>query len=282
MQKTIMYLYPIVSKASSLKVFQDRTNQIKAFYFTKDNYKEIEAMESSKNYAIYFLFDKSEESSNKVYVGQSMNGIGRIAEHIRNKDFWSHCILFVTDNNSFDKLAIDYMEYAFIKRLKKTSYVLINKDLRTTEPNVSIYDKPNLDAYIEQIEFLLNAEGVVFNVLQSGESARKYYCPKTSKYQARLFVKDGQFVLAKGSIIQRPIESSKNWKSDQFYRRFNEIIDGYINDEKVEENEGKLTLLLDLPCSSPSFPGSLVTGHATNGWDFFKDLNELRLMEEEV
>jgi len=32
MQKVVTYLYPDVKKASSLKVFQDRTNQIRAFY----------------------------------------------------------------------------------------------------------------------------------------------------------------------------------------------------------------------------------------------------------
>ena len=53
-QKTITYLYPDSEKASNFKIFQDRTNQIKAFYFTKENIKEIEKMDSSFNYAVYF------------------------------------------------------------------------------------------------------------------------------------------------------------------------------------------------------------------------------------
>ncbi len=41
MQKTITYLYPDASNAANLKMYQDRTNQIKAFYFTRDSYKQV-------------------------------------------------------------------------------------------------------------------------------------------------------------------------------------------------------------------------------------------------
>jgi hypothetical protein len=54
---------------------------------------------------------------------------------------FNSAILFVTDNNSFDKLSIDYLEYDFIQKFKASSCVLLNKDLR---PNVSVYDFPNV------------------------------------------------------------------------------------------------------------------------------------------
>ena len=77
MEKVVTYLYPDVVKASSVKVFQDRTNQIKAFYFTRDNIKLVEGLESATNYAVYFLFDESpDDEGTRVYVGQSKNETG--------------------------------------------------------------------------------------------------------------------------------------------------------------------------------------------------------------
>ncbi len=276
MERIITYLYPDENKASSLKIFQERTNQIKAFYFTKDNINLVENMDSSGNYAVYFLFDDSDPDAGRVYVGQSMSGVGRVSAHVRNKDFWTYCILFVTDNNSFDKLSIDYIEYEFISRFKKSSYIITNKDLRVNEPNISIYDKPNLEAHIRQIEFLLSAEGVDIRPKEEESAEEEYYYPASPKYQAKLLVRDGKFILKKGSQIKRPIESSKNWKSDRFYRKQTAIIDSYITDGKVKEIDGKFELTLDIAFSSPSAPANLITGRSANGWRFFKHLSKIR------
>jgi hypothetical protein len=274
MQRSITYLYPDENNAANLKMYQERTNQIKGFYFTRESYKYIEGLDSSENYAIYFLFNDSEDE-NMVYIGQSVNGVKRINSHNRKKDFWTYGIMFVTDNNSFDKLSIDYMEYEFISKFKKSSFVLTNRDLRTNKPNVSIYDLPNLNAYIKQIEFLLSAEGIDIDIAEEGDAKRDYYYAK-GKFNAKLFIKEGKFVLVKGSELRRPPESAKEWKNNRHYTKYNEMIDNYLEDGKVKEENGKLVTQVNLVYKSPSRPANLVTGLAKNGWKFFKGLNELR------
>lgn len=274
MQKTITYLYPDEKNASNLKMYQDRTNQIKAFYFTRESYKKVYELPCSLNYAIYFLFNDSEDES-VVYIGQSVNGIQRIEEHVRRKDFWTYGILFVTDNNSFDKLSIDYLEYEFIQRFKKSSYVLTNKDLRLNKPNISVYDIPNVEAFITQIKFLLSAEGIDIDEQQDRNELIKYYYPPT-KHNAKLFVKDGKFILVAGSEIKRPLESTKDWKDKNHYKRGNAIIDSYIENEKVKELNGKLITQVNLAFKAPSAPANLITGLSENGWKFFKELEEIR------
>jgi hypothetical protein len=256
-------------------MYQDRTNQIKAFYFTKENIKEIEKLPTADNYAVYFLFDNSEIDEKRVYVGQSMNGIKRIEYHVKSKEFWTYCIMLVTDNNSFDKLTIDYLEYKFIKKFKKSSYVLTNKDLRNQKPNISVYDKPKLSAFIKQIEFLLNAEGIIISEFIPDRGKPVYYYP-SKKYNAKLFVKDGKFILEKDSELKRPSESSKEWKNDRHYKRFNKLIDDYVEDEKVLEENGKITVLVNIFFNAPSTPANLISGCSQNGWKFFRGLNELR------
>ncbi len=274
MQKTITYLYPDEKNAANLKMYQDRTNQIKAFYFTRESYKQVYELPCSLNYAIYFLFNDSEDE-NLVYIGQSVNGIQRIEDHVRLKVFWSYGILFVTDNNSFDKLSIDYLEYEFIRRFKRSSYVLMNKDLRLNKPNISVYDLPNLEAFITQIEFLLSAEGINVDEQEEKDESIKYYYP-SAKHNAKLFVKDGKFILVAGSEVKRPPESTKEWKDKNHYKRGNAILDSYIADGKVKETDGKFTTQVNLVFKSPSTPADLITGLSENGWKFFKGLKELR------
>jgi len=274
MERTVTYLFPDGDKASSFKVFQDRTSQIVGYFFTRENIKQIEKYPNACNYAIYFLFDNSELDEKKVYVGQSMNGVSRVKEHVKNKDFWTHCILFVTDNNSFDKLSIDYLEFAFIRKFKESTYIPTNRDLRTNEPNLSIYDKPNIERYVDQIEFLLSTEGVVLKTIKNNIT-RRYYKAKKS-CNAKLYVENGKFVLPKGSELKRPPESTKNWKSDYHYIRYNRLIDEYLQSEKIVEKENVLTLQVDLVFDRPSTAADLVSGFSENGWLFFDGLKNIR------
>lgn len=291
MQRTITYLYPDADHAASLKIFQERTSQIRGFSFTRDHVKAVEQLESAKHYALYFLFDASESVSSKVYIGQSVNGVGRMTDHVRNKDFWTHCLMFVTDNNSFDKSAIDYMEYAFIGKFKDSRYRLVNKDMRMTAPNVIYSDKPNLDEYIRQISFLLRAEGISLtqkpkHKLPASKEWFTYdpedgpvYQPGGKNYRAAMQVREGEFVLLAGSILKRPKTNGKMAES-ALSKRNNRIIDDYLDNGKVIEEDGRYTLTVDIPFASPSGPAALITGGSTNGWDFFKGLNDLRKLEE--
>lgn len=281
MARVVTYLYPKHENASSLKVFQDRTNQIRAFYFTRDHIKEVEKLESGTNYAVYFLFDETDDGElTRVYVGQSKNGAHRMQDHNYNKMFWSFCLMFVTDNNSFDTLTIDYLEYYFIGKLEKSGkYILENKAMRETEPNVSIYDKPTVYSYIRQIEFLLKAEGISIEEEKS-DTRTKFYYPKNKKHKAKIFVKDGKFILCQGSIIKKPVESSLNWSDGgRFHDRYDSFIHDYLEDgkiEQVENNEDQYKTLMNLTFTSPSGVASLISGLPENGWTFFVELDELR------
>lgn len=173
------------------------------------------------------------------------------------------------------------MEYEFIKRFKKSSFTLMNKDPRTNEPNVSMYDKPNILSYINQIEFLLSAEGVSIDIIPSDAITEKFYYPKNKKYKAHIFIQDGQFVLTEGSELRRPLKSSEHWKTGNFFNRYNRLIDSYIEDGKVIEENGIFKTTINLSFDTPSRVGELVSGQSTNGWTFFEGLRELQTLDHE-
>ena len=279
MERVVTYLYPDSDNAAHLKVFQDRTNQIRAFYFTRDHIKAVGALESGTNYAVYFLFDQSADNENtRVYVGQSINGANRIQNHQSGKSFWTYCIMFVTDNNSFDTLTIDYLEYYFIQKLKKSSqYSLENKDMRPSVPNISIFDKPTVHAYIEQINFLLQAEGIDLSE-STTPSAGRYYYPKSKSFKARLFVQDGKFILEAGSIIQKPRASTSEYRDGgRFYNRMNALVESLLVDGKIRVIDAyRYEAVVNLAFKSPSRVAVLISGRPKNGWTFFEGLDELR------
>lgn len=279
MAKTVTYYYPNEDNPSSMKVFQDRGSQIRGFYFKRDYLKEISLEVYANNYAVYFLFsDDSQDSLEKIYIGQSKQGAGRINNHFNNKDFWNYCIMFVSDNNVFDANAIDYMEYYFIDLMKKSSlYTMDNKAMRKDEPNLSNFDKTTYLSYIKQIEFLLKAEGI--NLIENEKKVwSKYYEPKRKNYLARIYFQDGNFIVEKDSIILRPKPKLKTWSDNgKLYEKLNERIDQLLSDSKLESiDQVTYRTLVKIPFSSVSGAAQFISGSAQNGWTFFEGVIEVK------
>ena len=279
MPRTITYYYPDENNPSAIKVFQDRSSQIRGFYFKRDYLKDVAKEDYATNYAVYFLFsDEADTNGFKtIYIGQSKLGAGRIGNHDKNKDFWTYCIMFVSDNNIFDANVIDYMEFHFINLLKKSSlYTLDNTEPRNKEPNLSSFDKTTYQTYIQQIEFLLKAEGINF-IEREKKPSVKYYLPKSKNYNAKVYFQDGNFVVEEGSIVHKPKEALKNWSDEgRLYQRLTNVINSLIDDNKLEDLGDTCRTLVKLPFSSVSSAAAFISGAAQNGWIFFNDIQELR------
>ena len=279
MARAITYYYPDETAPSSLKVFQDRSSQIRGFFFTRDRLEDMAKVENAGNYAIYFLLgnDDDEHPIPTIYVGQSKNGAGRIIDHKYKKTFWSHCIMFVSDNNAFDTNAIDYMEYYFIQKVVSAGvYMVENKDERKKEPNVSIYDQPAYDQYITQIEFLLQIEGVRLT-LPAKKIAQKYYKLRGKGPSAQAYFQEGKFYLEVGSIIRPSATKSESMKSIMD-RRKQQIVQ-LLAEKKIapsKDDDRCYEVLYPLSFKSPSTMAVFVLGRSANGWDEFLGIEELR------
>lgn len=277
MERTVQYYYPDEASPASLKVFQDQSSQIRAIRFTRDRIDEARTLENASNYAIYFLFSQDDESNRPViYIGQSKNGVGRINNHNQYKDFWSYCILFVSDNNAFDMNAIDYMEYYFIhKLLQSKTYQLENKDTREKAPNISTFNRTTYDSYIKQIEFLLLADGIRLDAPTKSPTLKSY--PLRGNDTCRIYYKEGAFVLESGAVII-PYTSSSTVKSTrQHIARQQKQLGQFVSEGKLEQlDNGSYRSTSPISFSSPSGVSSFLLGHSSNGWDAFIGVEELR------
>ena len=279
MARAITYYYPDETAPSSLKVFQDRSSQIRGFFFTRDRLEDIAKEQNAGNYAIYFLLGNDEEHAiPTIYVGQSKNGAGRITDHKHKKSFWSHCIMFVSDNNAFDTNAIDYMEYYFIQKVVSAGvYVVENKDERKKKPNVSIYDQPAYDQYVAQIEFLLQVEGVQL-ALPAKKITGKYYKLKGKGPSAQAYFQDGLFYLDVGSTIRPMSDKSQLKELPNILLNREKKIQLLLSEGKIApcEDDGYYKVLYPLPFSSPSMMAVFILGYNANGWRTFDGIEELR------
>ena len=213
-----------------------------------------------------------------IYIGQSKNGAGRINDHKLKKSFWSHCIMFVSDNNAFDTNVIDYMEYYFIQKvLEAGTYSVENKDERKRRPNVSIYDQPTYNQYIAQIEFLLQVEGVQL-IPPAKKALLKYYPLRGIGPVAQAYFQDGLFYLEKGSIIRPTAAKSQLEQVKASMARRDEQIKSLLEGSKIRstQEEGYYEVMYPLSFKTPSAMALFVLGRNANGWTEFVGIDELR------
>ena len=51
---------------------------------------------------IYYLINESDNNKiAQIYIGQTRNGVTRLDDHNRSKDFWNKAILFLADSKTF-------------------------------------------------------------------------------------------------------------------------------------------------------------------------------------
>ena len=51
---------------------------------------------------IYYLINESDDNKiAQIYVGQTRNGIARLDDHNRSKDFWNKAIMFLAESKTF-------------------------------------------------------------------------------------------------------------------------------------------------------------------------------------
>ncbi len=274
--KVLNYLYPM-DNPNQLKVFQGSNSKIRGINFKRNNevstYIKNNLNDFATNYGIYVLKSDTDDELN-LYIGQSTNGFNRIDGH-KEKLFWTEGLLFITENNSWDKTVIDYLEYKLINIFNESKYTLINKDLRMKEPVLDIFQQAKMKDLVAEILFLLASNGIE-NALDDNKNGYQNVYEASRGNNAKLAYENGEFILLKGSELIRPAESSKNWKNKNFYTNTNNKIESFIDVGKVIEENGKLVVISDIAFKNPSRPAVLTSGSSQNGYSYWKGLDEIR------
>lgn len=215
------------------------------------------------NPGIYYLINEDENNKiAQIYIGQTRNGIERLDDHNRKKDFWNKAIMFLGDQKTFTLDTISGLEeYAIEKANASKRYKVEN----TIQPSYQIdeYDLPSIEEVYEEIEFIMATLGysMVNAVENSGEQlvTSKNGIVGLAKYSGE------DFVVLEGSQI----DLSRKALSDKIECQRRKM----LKENQISEENGKYYLDISVSFSSPSAGAAFVLGGSQNGWIEWKDSN---------
>ena len=212
---------------------------------------------------IYYLINENDENKiAQIYIGQTRNGITRLDDHNRQKDFWNKAILFLADKKTFSLDMISGLEkYAIKKAYESKRYKVEN----TISPKYEIdeYDLPLIDEIYEEIQFIMATQGYKMNYSQTDSKSAAIL--HTTRNGVKAFgVYDGEkFEVLDGSQIDfdRPSHQAK----------YNMQRQDLLNKAQIEHKDGVYLLKVNLEFNTPSGASDFVLGGSTNGWTEWKN-----------
>lgn len=220
---------------------------------------------------IYYLINENDDNKiAQIYIGQTRNGILRLDDHNRSKDFWNKAIMFLADNKTFSLDMISGLEkFAIIKAQESKRYKVEN----TVVPKYEIdeYDMASVEEIYDEIQFIMGTQGYKMDNVKSSTSSDIFHTTRNGI--SALGIYDGEkFQVLEGSQI--------NINKPVHLARYNKQRAELLASGEISQVDGKYFLNITIEFNTPSGASDFVLGSSTNGWVEWKNsegktLNEI-------
>lgn len=219
---------------------------------------------------IYYLINENDDNKiAQIYVGQTRNGILRLDDHNRSKDFWNKAIMFLADNKTFSLDMISGLEkFAIIKAQESKRYKVEN----TVVPKYEIdeYDMASVEEIYDEIQFIMGTQGYKMDNVKSSTSSDIFHTTRNGI--SALGIYDGEkFQVLEGSQI--------NINKPVHLARYNKQRAELLASGEISQVDGKYFLNITIEFNTPSGASDFVLGGSTNGWVEWKNSEEKTLNE---
>lgn len=220
---------------------------------------------------IYYLINESDDNKiAQIYVGQTRNGIARLDDHNRSKDFWNKAIMFLAESKTFTLDMISGLEkFAIMKAQESKRYEVEN----TVVPKYEIdeYDLASVEEIYDEIQFIMGTQG--YKMDDSKTSLDEAAVLHTTRNGIEAFgIYDGEkFEVLEGSQVN--IDKKVNLE------RYNKQRDELLENGSITKIDDRYILNVILTFNTPSGASDFILGGSTNGWTEWKN-NDGKTLDE--
>lgn len=220
---------------------------------------------------IYYLINENDENKiAQIYIGQTRNGIARLDDHNRSKDFWNKAIMFLADNKTFSLDMISGLEeYAILKAHESKRYKVEN----SVSPKYEIdeYDLPSIEEVYDEIQFIMATLGYKMDDAKQYNDNREIFHTTRNGILAYGVYMGDKFQVLEGSQINL----AKSATLEKYNKQRAEL---QASGDIVMQN-GSNILKITLEFNTPSGASDFILGGSTNGWVEWQNTNGKTLDE---
>ena len=250
----------------------------KAYRIPRTLYKKCSNIEELKKPAVYLLFGAENENGRPVvYIGETEDAFMRLRDHEDKKDYWNEAIVFISQDDHFNKAHVKYLEGRLYEIAKDVARYEVMNSQKPQSASIAEDEQAEMEDFIDNVCVLTYGLGhKVFEALIKDDIVTKdtmdkelfYLRTQKGTVDAKMIRTDEGYVVLKGSKI-RPSEA-KSTPTSAIKKRKDLIAEGTIVDNIFMKDE---------LFASPSGASDLVTGNSTSGRNMWKTKDGIMLGE---
>ena len=221
---------------------------------------------------IYYLLDDNKGRLKRVYAGQTVQGIQRLDDHNKRKNWWNKAVMFLAPDAEFSMDVVSGLESIAIRYIKEHGAYEV-ENTNDPKPYISPYNETFIHALHEDILFRMALLGFGLDavgddsIVIPGQLFHTYR--RGIKGLGRYNAAEGLFDILPGSKVDvGTCAGTKRNPNNKIESLRSQLI---ASGELSMENEGVYELGCTLHFDSPSAAAVFVLGGSCNGWTEWLD-----------
>ena len=222
---------------------------------------------------LYFLAGESDDGGlTNVYVGEADGFKSRIKDHDYKREWWQSVVVFFSQDSSFTKAGIQYLESVCIQRLKKAGRCVLRNSNQPLLPSIPAEDRSGLEYFYDQVTLTLPLLGYdIFEQRQQGAvlagSQVEIFCKGKDAAAIGVLLNDGKVKVLKGSKAK--LENARAFEKHHYKKLKDEL----VRLGKLTLDGNQLVFSDDHIFDSPSAAAAIILARSAAGPSEWKDKN---------
>lgn len=251
-----------------IRVADMLSRTVKAVLFPRNQFEYMLQRKELANVGFYFLFGKSEDGADLVYIGEAEDCAERLKDHQRKKDFWNYAIAVVSKTNSLTKTHVKFLEYYSIQKVIEISRYKLENSVEPNRPYVTESMEAEMLDCFETTKIYLSTLG--FPLFE--DISRD----KVAKTTSDIFFLKGNGIEAEGNLIDDGFVVFKGSKArieivPSYPAYLIDLRKSLLDSGIMVFDETLYKFVEDYIFPTPSTAGGVLLGSSVNGWKSWKN-----------
>ena len=213
-----------------------------------------------KRTGVYVLWGPGKSSQLPcVYVGEGDGVLSRLEQHVKNKDFWTHAMVFTSKDQNLNKAHVHYLEARLLRLADEAKRCELDNGNVPQLPPLSEADQADAESFLGDMLLCLPVVGVnLFEKAKVASSKDRDLLLKAKGIEARGAENPQGFVVRSGSrAVKLEVPSCLAY--------FKELRAALVTNGVLKSSEDGYIFTQDYLFTSPSTAAGVVLGRSANG-----------------